>query len=324
MIEKTLRLAVLCGLAGALSLAQAQQAYPTRPITMVVPLQAGSGGDVVLRTVAQKMSEGLQQPVIVENQPGVSGLLGAARVSRAPPNGYLIGGISDSVLNYAANTHDNLTFDPINGFEPISLVAEASWVLVVNPSLGVKTLAEFVALAKTEPGKLTYASAGLGSPHHISMELLAKASQVSLRHIPYKGATQSVTDVVGGQVQATMSAVSVVLPFIKDNKLIALAVPQQARSLLLPNVPTFTEAGLPGFTFSTLVAMYAPKGTPKEIVDRLNAEVQTALADPTVKARLVPLGLEPRGSTPAQLGESTRVGYARIGKVIRDAGIKAE
>jgi tripartite-type tricarboxylate transporter receptor subunit TctC len=300
------------------------QAWPAKPIILLVPLQAGSAGDVVLRAVAQRMGEGLKQSVVVENQAGVSGLLGAERVSRAAPDGYLIGGISDSVLNYATQLTDKLNFDPLGGFEPVGLVANIAWVLVANPSLGVKTLPEFIAAARQQPGKIDYASAGNGSPHHISMELLKASSGISLTHIPYKGATQSITDVVGGRVPVAMSAVSVVLPFIKGGKLVALAVPQAQRSPLLPEVPTFAEAGMPNFQFSTWVGMYAPKGTPRAIVERLNAELRKAVGDPALKDHLLALGLEPVASTPEQLGEMTRAGHARVGKLIKDAGIKPE
>jgi tripartite-type tricarboxylate transporter receptor subunit TctC len=315
-------LAVAC--AAALPATAFGQTYPGKPITMLVPLQAGSAGDVVMRAVAQKMGESMRQPVVVDNQAGVAGLLGADKISNAPPDGYLIGGISDSVLNYAAQFNDKPKVDALNGFEPIGMVANVSWVLVVHPSLGARTLKDFLALAKARPGRIDYASAGNGSPHHISMELLKATSGISLTHIPYRGATQSITDLAGGQVGAAMSAVSVVLPFIKDGRLLALAVPQQKRSALLPDVPTFAEAGLPGFEFSTWVGMYAPKGTPRPLVDQLNGELRKALGDTALRDRLLPLGLEPAPSSPQELREMTRSGHARVGKLIKDIGIKPE
>jgi tripartite-type tricarboxylate transporter receptor subunit TctC len=270
------------------------------------------------------MGESMRQPLVVENQAGVAGLLGADRISHAPPDGYLIGGISDSVLNYAAQFNDKPRVDSLNGFEPVGMVANVSWVLVVHPSLGVRTLKDFLALARQRPGRIDYASAGTGSPHHISMELLKSTSRISLTHIPYRGATQSITDLAGGQVGAGMSAVSVVLPFIKDGRLVPLAVPQAQRSALLPDVPTFSEAGLPGFAFSTWVGMYAPKGTPRPIVNQLNTELRKALGDAALRDRLLPLGLEPAPSSPDELREMTRDGHARVGKLIKDIGIKPE
>jgi tripartite-type tricarboxylate transporter receptor subunit TctC len=181
-----------------------------------------------------------------------------------------------------------------------------------------------VSQAHAQPRKIDYASGGPGSPHHIAMELFSSANKVQLTHVPYKGATQATLDVAGGQVPVMFSAISVALPLIKDGKLRPLAQPAETRSSLLPNVPTFAEAGAPAFNFSTWLGLYAPKGTPKAIVDRLNAEVARAVADPGVRERLLGLGLDPVASTPAQLGEITRTGHARVGKAIRDAGIKPE
>jgi tripartite-type tricarboxylate transporter receptor subunit TctC len=300
------------------------QTYPDKTITLLVPLQAGSAGDTVLRVVAQKMAENMKQAIVVENQAGVSGLLGAERVSRAAPDGYFIGGISDSVLNFAANLVEKANFDSVGGFEPISLVANVSWVLVANPALGAKSIADLMALARAKPGMLDYASAGMGSPHHIAMEMLTRPQRVTMKHIPYKGASQSLIDVVSGQVPVMFSATSVALPFIKQGKLIALGVPTEKRSPLLPEVPTFAEGGVAGFNFATWVAMYAPKGTPAMIVNRLNAEARKALEDPAVREKLLSLGLEPAPTTPAQLAKMTADGNAAVKKIIKDAGIKAE
>lgn len=300
------------------------QTYPEKPITLLVPLQAGSAGDTVLRVVAQKMADNMKQAIVIENQAGVSGLLGAERVSRAPPDGYLIGGISDSVLNFAANLVEKVNFDPVNSFEPVTLVANVSWVLVTNPALGAKTLGDLMSQARAKPGVIDYASAGNGSPHHIAMEMLTRPQRITMNHIPYKGASQSLIDVVSGQVPVMFSATSVALPFIKQGKLIALGVPAAKRSPLLPDVPTFAEGGVAGFNFATWVAMYAPKGTPAPIVNRLNAEVRKALEDSAVREKLLSLGLEPAPNTPAQLAKMTADGNAAVKKIIKDAGIKVE
>ncbi|MDR7096976.1 Bug family tripartite tricarboxylate transporter substrate binding protein [Hydrogenophaga laconesensis] len=312
-------LAVLAAPATAL----AQASYPNKPIQVIVPLQAGSAADVGTRVVLGKVGENMGASFAIENQPGASGLVGADRIARAAPDGYTLGGITDSVLNYAVNLAARTSFDPLNDFEPVSRMANIAWVLVANNN-AAKTVNELVAQAQAQPRKLDYASGGNGSPHHIAMELFSAANKVQLTHVPYKGATQATTDVAGGQVPVMFSAVSVALPMIKDGKLRALAQPADRRSSLLPDVPTFTEVGMPAFNFSTWLGLYAPKGTPKAIIDRLNAEVARALTDPGVRDRLMGLGLDPLGSTPAQLGELTRTGHARIGKVIRDAGIKAE
>jgi tripartite-type tricarboxylate transporter receptor subunit TctC len=318
--RRALLAATLLAASGA---AFAQAGYPGKPIQVIVPLQVGSAADVGTRVVLAKVAQNMGASFAIENQPGVSGLLGAERIARAAPDGYVLGGITDSVLNYAVHLAPRTTFDPLNDFEPIGRMANIAWVLVANNN-AARSATELVNQARAQPRKLDYASGGPGSPQHIAMELFAAANNVQLTHVPYKGATQATMDVAGGQVPVMFSAVSVALPLIKDGKLRALAQPAEHRSSLLPDVPTFAEAGLPAFNFSTWLGLYAPKGTPRAIVDRLNAELARALADPGVREHLLGLGLDPSPSTPAQLGELTRTGHARIGKVIRAAGIKAE
>lgn len=312
-----------CGLMAASMVALAQ-AYPSRPIQVIVPLAVGSAGDALLRMVTQNMSLSLRQQLTVENQPGAAGLIGAERLSRAAPDGYTLGGMSDSVLNYAPSLAAKLNFNPLTDFEPISFLAGVSWVLVVNPSLPVRNLTELIELMKSRGDKLDYGSAGSGSPHHVVMELFKAAIGSQARHIPYKGATQATTDVVAGTVPMMFSGLSVAAPFIKDGRLRAIAVLGTARAGLVPEVPTMAEAGLPGFTFDTWVGMYAPKGTPAPIIAQLNAEVGKALADPALRQRLLTLGFEPRHSTPAELATRTREGLQRVSKVVRDANIKPD
>lgn len=319
-----LRVSALTAATLATGFTFAQAAYPARPITMLLPLAAGSAGDVALRVVAQKMSENMKQSIVIENLPGVSGLLGTERVVRAAPDGYLIGGIGDSVLNFAANLAPKMNFDPIGDLDPIALVATIPWTVAVNPAFGTRTLGEFIAKAKAAPNKIDYASTGSGSASHIGMEMLAARTGISLTHIPYKGATPGVTDVVGGQVPAVFSAVSVVLPYVKSGKLLALGVPADKRSALLPDVPTFAEAGVQDFNFVTWVSLFAPKGTSKAIVDRLNAETVKAVSDPAVREKLLSLGLEPESSTPEQLGQMVRSGHARVARIVKDANIKID
>lgn len=315
--------AMACAAAASPAIAQSP-GYPAKPVTLLLPLAVGSAGDVALRVVGQKMAENMKQGVVVENQPGVAGLLGAERVVRAAPDGYLIGGIGDSVLNFAANLAPKLNFNPLTDLEPVALVATIPWTLVVNPGFGPKTLDKFITHAKAKPGLIDYASTGSGSASHIGMEMFAAQAQISLNHVPYKGATPSVNDVVGGQVPAVFSAVSVVLPFIKSGRLVALGVPSDKRSPLLPDVPTFAEAGLPNFHFTTWVALFAPKGTPRPIIERLNAETGKALTDPQVRERLLALGLEPKSASPEQLKKMVTDGHARAAAIIRQSNIKAD
>jgi tripartite-type tricarboxylate transporter receptor subunit TctC len=304
-------------------LAQAQT-YPAKTIQILLPVQAGSAGDIAVRVVAQKISENVKQQIVIENQPGAAGLIGAQRLARMTPDGYVLGGLSDSVVNYAPSLAEKPGFDPINDFAPISLICTIPWVLVSHPSLPAKDVRGFIALAKSQPGKIDYASAGNGSPHHIVMEIFKRTTGIDVHHIPYRGAAQSIVDLVAGQVSVAFSATVVPLPHIKDGKLRALGVPSEKRSALLPGVPTFAESGVAGFQFDTWIGMFAPKGTPKAVIDRLNAETAAAVADPAIQSRLSGMSLEPRSSSPEELGNRTRDGYARVSRIIKDANIRPD
>lgn len=317
------QLLIALATAAAATLAAASAAYPSRPIRVIVPLAAGSAGDALLRIVLQQMAENMGQPITIENLPGAAGLIGAGTVVRAPADGYTLGGFSDSVLNYAPNLLP-APFDPVNDFQPIGFVSYISWVLIVNPSVPVRSVSEFIALAKGQPGRFDYGSAGNGSPHHIVMELFQAATGTAITHIPFRGATPATAAVVAGHVSLMFSATSVALPFIRDGRLRALAVLGAQRSPLLPDVPTMQEAGLRDFVFSTWMGLYAPKGTPRPIVDKLNAELAKALKVPRIHERLVSMGFKPGTSTPEQQAARTRDGFDRIRKVIRDANIKAD
>ncbi len=300
------------------------QAYPSKPINMLIPLQAGSSVDAILRTVANKMSENMGQQIVVENQAGASGLIGTERLAKAAPDGYTIAGLNDGVLTMLPHMRANLPFDPLSSFEPVSLVAEISWVLIAGPNYEAKSVADLVRLAKARPGQIDYSSGGNGSPQHVAMEVFKAATGTYMTHIPYRGATQSAMDVMSGQIPVSMSGLSIVISHIKAGKLRALAVANPTRSPLLPDVPTIAESGVPGYEFSTWGALFMPKGTPQPIIDRLHAEVVKAVNDAKVRERLSNLGLLPRGSTPAELAEATRTGLAKMGKVIKAAGIKSE
>lgn len=319
---RTVTLAALCTVILAPGAADAQT-YPEKAIQLIVPYQAGSAGDSMMRITSQKMAENMGQQIVIENVAGASGLIGAERVARAAPDGYTIGAINDSMLTFLPNVQ-KVPYDPMKSFEPVSMVAQVTYVLVVHPSLPARTLKEFIALAKARPGKIDFASGGSGNPQHIAMELFKSAAGISLTHVPYRGATQAVIDVVGGRVPVMFSAVAVVLPHIKEGKLRALAVPGAKRSPLLPDVPTVAEAGVPGFKYSVWTGIYLPRGTPKTIIDRLNAETAKAVADSAVRNRLLAIGLEPSSTTSDQLAEIARSGYATMAKIIKETGIKAE
>ena len=300
------------------------QTYPSKPINMLIPLQAGSSVDAILRTVAHQMSENMGQQIVVENQAGASGLIGTERLAKSAPDGYTIAGLNDGVLTMLPHMRANLPFDPLGSFDPVSLVAEISWVLIAGPNYEAKSVADLIRLAKARPGQIDYSSGGNGSPQHVAMEVFKAATGIDMTHIPYRGATQSAMDVMSGQIPVSMSGLSIVISHIKAGKLRALAVANPTRSPLLPDVPTIAESGVAGYEFSTWGALFVPKGTPKPIIDRLHAEVVKAVNDPTVRERLANLGLVPRGSTPDELALATRVGLEKMGKVIKAASIKAD
>ncbi len=303
---------------------QAQGAYPNKPIRMIVPLGAGSAVDVAARLLAQKMSENMGQAIVVENITGASGIIGADRLAKAAPDGYTIGGFNDSVLTMVPNLNKNTPFNPVTDFAHISQVATIEFSIAVATDSKYKTAAELVAAAKAAPGLVTYASGGNGSPQHLGGALFAAHTGVDLKHVPYRDASQAAQGVAGNQVDATFQGIATVAALAKGGKLRLIGVMADARNPEYPQTPTLKEQGIQGFDFSTWFALTSPKGTPKEIVDRLQREVVKALADPTIKERYAGLGLKPNGTTPEQL--TTLVGnqLARYGKAIRDNNIKSE
>ena len=307
----------------ALALPCAAQQYPAKPILLLMPLQAGSAVDVMIRIVVQKMSDNMGQQIVVENQPGAAGLIGAERLKRAAPDGYTIGTLNDSILTMIPNIR-TVPYDPVKDFVPVSVVAGITWVMVANNDLPVKTVPEFIALAKSRPGKLDYSSGGNGSPQHVAMEAFKAATGTYVVHIPYRGATQAALDVISNQVQVHFSAVSIVLPYIRSGRMRALGVPSAARSPLLPNVPTMAEAGIPGFEWRTWASIVVPVGTPRPIVERLNAEVVKAVNAPEVRDKLIAQGLEPVGSPPETVTQWTQDGLKRMREIVKRAGIQAE
>ncbi|MBC7781153.1 MAG: tripartite tricarboxylate transporter substrate binding protein [Proteobacteria bacterium] len=311
--------AALCASSTALA-----QAYPVKPIQMIVPVQAGSGADAILRIVAQRMSDNMKQTILLENMPGAAGMIGAERAARAPADGYTVFGSNDGTLNMTPHLQRKVAYDTLESFEPVSLLANITWVLIATPSLPVKSVKDLIALAKSKPGQLDYASGGIGSPQHIAMELFSTQAGVKLNHVPFKGATQAATDVVSGHVPTMFTALSIVLSQIQAGKVRAIAVGGAKRFPQIPNVPTVSESGLPGYDFVTWAGLYVPRGTPKAVIDRLHAEAQKAVADGDVRDKLLALGLEPVGSTPEELRRITREGFERMGKTIRAAGIKPE
>jgi tripartite-type tricarboxylate transporter receptor subunit TctC len=277
----------------------------------------------MVRIVAQKMSDNLGRQIVVENQPGAAGMIGAERVKRAASDGYTIGVLNDSILTMIPNVRP-VPYDPVKDFTPIGVVAGITWVLVANNDLPVKSVADLVTLAKSQPGRIDYSSGGVGSPQHVAMEAFKAATGIYLVHIPYRGATQAALDVISNQVQVHLGAVSIVQPYINSGRVRALGVPSAKRSPLLPNVPTMAEAGVSGFEWQTWASLVAPVGTPKPIVERLNAELVKAIAAPDVREKLIAQGLEPIGSPPETVTKWTQDGLKRMRAVVDRAGIKPE
>ncbi len=300
------------------------QTYPSKPILMLVPLAAGSSLDVVLRIITQKMSENMGQQIVVENQPGAAGMIGAERFMRATPDGYTLAAFNDSVLTMVPNLRKKVAYDPVASFAPVSLMVNNSWILVSHASLPATNVAELIALAKARPGELNYSSGGNGSPQHIAMEIFQSMAGIKLTHVPYKGTTQATLDVIGGQIPMMFSGTNAVVNHVREGKLRGLAVGGATRSPLLPAVPTVAESGLPGYEFVTWMGMFAPLNTPKEIVVRVNAEVAKALSAPDLREKLVAQGVEIQTSTPEQLSALTKARLAQMARIIKDSGIVIE
>jgi tripartite-type tricarboxylate transporter receptor subunit TctC len=309
-------LAVLAGGAYA-------QAYPAKPIRWIVPFPPGGSTDLLARVVGQKLTESWGQQVIVENKGGAGGTLGAAEAARAPADGYtlLMGAIHHTI---ASSVYPKLPYDFQKDFAPITVVAIVPNVLVVNPSVPANSTKELIAYAKANPGKLTYGSAGMGTAHHLIGEQFNLQAGVNILHVPYKGSSPAVADLIGGQVLIMYDTVASCLPHIKSGKLRPLAVTTAKRSVALPDVPTIAEAALPGFEVTTWFGALAPAKTPNEIVLKLNGEIVRILAMPDVRKRLLDAGAEPVGNSPGEMAAQIKRETEEFGKIVRQAKITAE
>jgi tripartite-type tricarboxylate transporter receptor subunit TctC len=306
------------------SLTAAQQGYPDKPIRMVVPLAAASAVDNAARIVTRKMAANMGQPIVIENLPGASGQIGAERVARAAPDGYTLGGFNDSIMTMLPNLSAKLPWDIQKDFEPVSLVATIEWGLVAYNDSPIRSAADLIAAAKANPGKIDFGSGGNGSPQHIAMALFASNAGIRLTHVPYKGASQAALGVAAGEVPVAFQGLATVAGLVRGGKARLIGVTTKAPLATFPGVPTVSESGLPGFEFNSWFTVMAPAGTPREVVQRLHAEIVKALADPEVRDKLRDQGLSVRGSSPEELAAATREQLARYGKLFRDAGIKGE
>ena len=299
------------------------QAYPSKPIRWIVPFPPGGSTDLLARVVGQKLTEAWGQQVIVENKGGAGGTLGAAEVARAPADGYtlLMGAIHHTI---ATSVYPKLPYDFQRDFAPITVVAIVPNVLVVNPSVPANSTKELIAYAKANPGKLSYGSAGMGTAHHLIGEQFNLQAGINILHVPYKGSSPAVADLIGGQVQLMYDTVASCLPHIKSGKLRPLAVATAKRSAALPDVPTIAESALPGFEVTTWFGALAPAKTPNEIVVKLNAEIVNILAMPDVRKRLLEAGAEPVGNSPGEMAAQIKRETEGFAKIVKQAKITAE
>lgn len=307
-----------------ISYANAADTYPNKPIKLVVPYPAGGGTDTFARPLAQRLSTRLGQNVIVDNRGGAGGSIGMEYVSRAPADGYTLLLALTPQLAVNGALYEKIPYDPIKSFTQISLIAEAPYLLLVNPSLPVNTVKEFLALAKAENGKLTYATSGSGSGAHMAAELLISMTGIPMSHVPYKGGGPALSDVLAGHVKVLFAPAVSSMQHIQAGRLRALAITGNKRLSSLPNVPTMAEAGVPGYDSTVWYAVLAPPNTSRDIVMRINAELMQVIKEPAFKSMMSENGIEPIGSSPEALTSFINQETIKWTKVIKGAGLKAE
>lgn len=297
----------------------AQTTYPDRPIKLVIPFGAGGSADMLGRLLGDRLRVALNTPVIVENKPGATGAIGASAVAKAEPDGYTLLLVFDGTVTIAPVLQDNFPFNPLRDLTPIAKLADVDLVIAANPSVPAKNIKELLAYSKANPGKLSYASPGMGSTAQMGGELMRLKGGMEWVHIPYgaSGSGKFVLDVIGGSVPVAFISVAVAAPFIKDKKLVGIGVPSAQRNPAIPDTPTFQEVGITGFDVASWFGLAAPAKTPQPIVDRLNKEIKTILADPEVIARLHGAGMNPSWSTPKAMGELIQNDLARWGEVAK-------
>jgi tripartite-type tricarboxylate transporter receptor subunit TctC len=306
------------------SAALAQGAYPSKPVRLIVPFPPGGAVDYYARAVQNRLAETLGQPVLIENRSGASGMVGAELVAKSQPDGYtvLVGNIASLAMN--VGLYAKMPYDPVKDLTPIMRTVAVDYAMVVHPSVPAQTVAELVAYAKANPGKLSYGSAGSGSAPHLSMELFKQRAGIDLVHIPFKGGGPMVTDLLGGQIQVVIADQANLMPHVKAGKLRALAVGTLVRSAVYPELPTIAESGYPGFEARAWQGIAGPAGLPPDIARQLQAAIAKVMAMPDVRSRLVEGGLDPIVSTPEEFGEFIRAEIAKWSKVAKDVGARVD
>ncbi len=299
------------------------QAYPTRPITIIVPFPAGGSADTLARLIGAQLTEKLKKPIVVDNKPGTGGNLGTDAVAKAAPDGYTLL-LTPSSIAITPHLYSHLAYDPIKDFEPVTLIGNIPMAVVVNPQFRAKSIAELIAMARAKPGDIAYASAGNGTTNHLAVEQFKQMTGINLLHVPYRGNPLAVVDVIGGRVPLFFDFVLTALPHVREGKVRALATTGLKRTPVMPDVPTVIESGVSGFDAGTWFAVYAPARTSKEIVAKLNTEIIAALAIPAIRERMEGLGVDIWAKGPEDLRELTASDLAKWGPIVQKAGIKLD
>ncbi len=318
------KFAATLALCGAISAFGQTAAYPTKPIRMIVPFPPGGPTDVVARLIGFKLSERWGQQVVIDNRAGAGGTIGAEMAARAAPDGHTL--VMGSTANMAVNVtlYPKLSYDPVKDFVPVNLAAITPNLFVVHPNYPAKNVAEFIALAKAKPGTINYATGGVGTPSHLAAELFKTMAGIEMNHVPYKGSIPALTDIMGGQVTLMFDSMASALPLVQSGKLKALAQTGAKRVGALPDLPTVAESGLPGYEVAGWFGVFAPAGTPREVVNKLSTEISRILALPDVKARYSALGAEPGPGNPDEFAAFLKSEITKWAKVIRDSGAKLD
>jgi tripartite-type tricarboxylate transporter receptor subunit TctC len=320
--KRTLIRLTACALlaAGAAS----AQPYPAKPVRMIIAFPAGGGSDIVGRALAQQLTELLSQPVVVDNRGGAGGIIGTELGARAAPDGYTLTVGSSGGFAITPHLNPKLPYDPVKDFAPVGLFTRLTFVVDVHPSVPAKSVKELIALARAQPGRLNFGSSGQGATAHLATELFMSLTRVKMTHVPYKGAAPAMTGVIAGEVDVLFDSMPTTLPHARSGRIRPLAVTTLQRSALLPQLPTLDEAGVKGYELASWFGLFAPAGTPRAAIERLNAAINTATQRPKMQELLLGQGAEPLSGTPEDLAAYLRRELDKYGKIIREAGVRAE
>ena len=302
----------------------AAQGYPVKPVRVIVPYPPGGGNDIIARAVVDELSRRTAQQFYIDNRPGASTMIGAELAAKSPSDGYTLFVSSQTTLAIVPNLKSKVPYDPLRDFEPVSLLATQPYLVVVHPSLPAHNVAQLIALAKSRPGQIIYASSGIGTGSHLSGELFKMMTHTDLLHVPYKGSAQAANDLAGGHVPVMFATMSTVYLHTMSGRMRPIAITSAKRSPAAPKVPTVAESGVPGYETVQWIAMSAPRATPKPMIDRLNAELAAGVKSPELRERLSSQGYDPEVCTPQQLADYIKVEFARFGKLIRAINLKDE